>query len=108
MKKTLAQLLIEYNIEKGYDVSIDGLRETLLECFPAKWQGDSVEHRWRVDESRVIEIMDGNTLRHFMFDVCTYSGDNSWEDAGFSWQSFDDMVEVEPKEVRSIKWVSVK
>jgi len=104
--KTLAQLLIEYNIERGYDVSIEGLRETLSECFPAKWQGDSVEYRWRVEESRVVEIIDDNTPRYFMFDVCTYSGDNSWEDAGFTWQSFDDMVEVEPKEVRSIKWVA--
>ena len=104
--KTLAQLLIEYNIERGYVISIEGLRETLLECFPVKWQGDSVEYRWRVEESRVVEIIDDTTPRYFMFDVCTYSGDNSWEDAGFTWQSFDNMVEVEPKEVRSIKWVA--
>lgn len=104
--KTLAQLLIEHNIKHGYDVSIDGLREALLECFPTKWQGNSVEYRWRVDDSRVVEIIDGNTPRYFMFTVCSYSGENSWEDAGFCWQSFDEMVEVEPKEVRSIVWVA--
>ena len=104
--KTLAQLLIEYNQSNDYDISLEGLRESLLECFTTKWQGDSNEYRWRVEESRVVEILDGNTPRYFKFNVCTYSGENSWEDAGFYWQSFDDMVEVEPKEVRSIKWVT--
>jgi hypothetical protein len=85
--KTLAQLLIEYNIEKGYDVSVDGLRETLCQCFTTKWQGDSVEYRWRVEASRVVEIMDGNIPRYFMFNICTYTGDNSWEDEhGVVWE----------------------
>ena len=50
--------------------------------------------------------MDGNTPRYFKFCICTYSGENSWEDAGFYWQSFDDMEEVVPKEVRTIRYVS--
>lgn len=104
--KTLAQLLIEYNVKHGYDVTIEELRDTLLYRMQTKWQGDSVEYRWRVDESRVVEIMDDDALRYFMFTVCSYSGENSWEDAGFYWQSFDEMVEVEPREVRSIKWVT--
>lgn len=104
--KTLAQLLIEYNLQHDYDVTIEDLRDTLLYSMQTKWQGDSVEHRWRVDESRVVEIMDGSTPRYFKFTVCSYSGENSWEDAGFYWQTFDEMVEVEPKEVRSIAWVA--
>ena len=103
--KTLAQLLVEYCEKNGYDVSIEMMREVILECLPQKWQGDAQEYRWRVEESRVFEIMDGSTPRYFMHNICTYSGENSWEDAGFCWQSFDQMQEVEPKEVRTIKWV---
>ncbi len=104
--KSLAQLLIEHNQSKGYDITIESLQEALLECFPTKWQGDETTHRWRTDASCVKEIMDGNTPRYFKFRICTYSGENSWEDAGFYWQSFDDMEEVVPKEVRTIKYVS--
>lgn len=104
--KTLAQLLVEYCEKNGYDISIESMRDVILYSLPQKWQGDAQEYRWRVEESRVFEIMDGNTPRYFKHNVCTYSGDNSWEDAGFYWQSFDEMVEVEPKEVRTIKWVA--
>tara|TARA_Y100000588_G_scaffold31471_1_gene30790 strand:- start:11942 stop:12283 length:342 start_codon:yes stop_codon:yes gene_type:complete len=106
MEKSLAQLLIEYNEAKGYDITVDSLRETLTECFPTKWQGDEESFRWRTEASRVVEIMDGNTPRYFMFNICTYSGENSWEDAGFCWQSFDEMSEVVPKEVRTIRYVT--
>ena len=97
--------MIEYNTTKGYDISIDGLQETLLECFLVKWEGEHNEYRWRTECSRVAEILDRNTPRYFKFKVCTYSGENSWEDAGFYWQSFDKMVEVFPKEVRTIRYV---
>ena len=106
MKKSLAQLLIEYNQSKGYDISIESLQESLLECFPTKWQGDEETYRWRTEASCEKEIMDGNTPRYFKFNICTYSGENSWEDAGFYWQSFDGMEEVVPKEVRTIRYVS--
>lgn len=105
MEKSLAQLLIEYNQSNGYDINIESLQETLLECFPTKWQGDERTYRWRTDASCVKEIMDGNKPRYFKFDVCTYSGENSWEDAGFCWQSFDEMEEVVSKEVRVIRYV---
>lgn len=104
--KTLRELLVEHNIKEGYDLSIRSLRESLDECFKTVWQGDSDEHRWYVAETRVVEIPDGQTLRYFSYQVCTYSGENSAKDAGFQQESIDSIVEVFPKEVTTTIWVT--
>lgn len=108
MEKTLGRLLVEYAEANDYDISIESLREILLECFPTVWEGDHETFRWRTEASRVVKIDDGGKDRYFSFRVCTYSGDNDPEDAGFCWDDFDEMIEVRPEEVRKIGYVPIK
>ncbi len=105
MKKTLRELLVEHNTKYNYGVEEDSLVESLHECFPAVWQGNSDERRWHVSEERVIKIPDNRQERFFSFRVCTYSGDNSAEDAGFYAEGIDDISEVYPKEVTTTIYV---
>ena len=99
MKKTLRELLTEYALQEDYDVDDDGLEDTLREEFEVVWEGNEDQRRWRINYDVVCKIMDGNQERFFKYTACKVTNDNSWEDAGYTFEGIDNVIEVYPKEV---------
>ena len=104
--KTLRQILEEHNKVEGFDVDDDALEESLRESFPVVWTGDEDSHRWRIDYSCVCKIVDAMNERFFTYSACKGTNDNSWEDAGYCFEGIDNVVEVFPKEVTTITYVT--
>lgn len=102
MKKTLRELLTEYALQEDYDVDDDTLEELLREEFHVVWQGNEDQRRWRINYDVVCKIMDGNQERFFKYTACKGTNDNSWEDAGYTFEGIDNVIEVYPKEVTTI------
>jgi len=100
---TLRQILESHN---KY-ITEDSLEETLRECFPIVWEGDDEEYRWRIEYSIVCKIVDGGVDRYFKYTSCKGTNDNSWEDAGYTFEGIDSVVEVYPREVTTVVYSEV-
>jgi hypothetical protein len=104
--KTLRELLVQESIANGWDYDEEEmLEETLRECFPAVWTGDEDQRRWRIEFQVVCKIVDDGFERFFKYSACKGTGENSWEDAGYTFEGIDKVTEVFPKEVTTIIYV---
>lgn len=104
--KTLRELLVERCVAEGWDMDEEGLQELLCEGYPVVWEGDNVESRWYTAATAVVQVVDGDNKRYFSHSICTYSGENSPEDAGFYPTAIDDIQEVFPVQVMTTVYVT--
>jgi len=100
--RTLRQILTEKCEKDGTmsrDIDDELLEETLREDYLTVWEGDDESHRWRIEFSVVVKIIDDNMERFFCMSACKGTNDNSWEDAGYYFEGIDKVCEVYPHEV---------
>lgn len=102
MKKTLRELLTEYALQEDWGTDDATLEELLREVFPVVWEGNEDRRRWRINYEVVCKIIDDNQERYFKYTACKGTNDNSWEDAGYTFEGIDNVIEVYPKEVTTI------
>ena len=50
------------------------------------------------------KILDEGKERFFRYSACKGTNENSWEDAGYSFEGIDNVVEVFPHEVTTIEY----
>lgn len=109
--KTLKQhIMLENDIADPTDI------DSLWECFTWRsnegyggcvWEGDYDEHRWYISYTKVIQYTIDGVDRFFEYTECNPKGEcSSREDCGWEKPDLDDLVEVFPKEVKTIVYVS--
>lgn len=105
--RSLRELLVDDCQANEYSPNDDcNLEEALRESFPVVWEGDDEVHRWRIDYTCVCKIMDGENARFFSYSACKGTNQNSWEDAGYHFEGIDEVGEVYPVEVTTIRYQS--
>ena len=107
--KTLRDLLIDYAkssewYEEGTELDEEYLEEVLRENTKLVWEGNEDSRRWRIDFDVVGMIKDGDKERFFKYSSCKGTNDNSWEDAGYTFEGIDNVPEVFPHEVTTIEY----
>lgn len=102
MEKSLRELLVEYNSQNDEDTDDASLEDTLREEFEVVWEGNEDPRRWRINYDVVCKINDNGKDRYFKYTAYKGTNDNSWEDAGYTFEGIDNVVEVYPKEVTTI------
>lgn len=107
MARSLKQFITDYNLEKGYDVSKGGLYETFEECFDVVAKTWEDKHRWYTRKGVVRKVVIDNVERFFEDEEWfVHSENDSARDCGWKTPDLDDIVEVFPKEVTTIKYVT--
>ena len=104
--KTLRQILTNYCLANGWGTDDDELEETLRECFDVVAHTEDRPHRWCIEFDCVCKIEDEGCTRYFEYSSCKGTNDNSWSDAGYEFEGIDNVVEVFPKEVMVVKYVT--
>jgi hypothetical protein len=101
MKKTLKELLIDYNNEHDYELNEESLKETFEESFETVWKDSYLEeHRWYSIQQQIVKIGD----RFFQHGVYIITGDMSASDMCLEPQKIDDIIEVFPHVTESITY----
>ena len=107
MNKTLKQFITEYNTDKGWSVDQEGLYETFEECFQVVAKTWEDKHRWYTRKGVVRKVVIGSVERFFEDEIWfCHNEDSSAEDCGWECPDLDDIVEVFPKEVTTIVYVT--
>lgn len=103
--KSLRKLLEDvYN--EGEEACDSLLHEILTECCPIEWEGDYEEHRWRTEYDQVRSVSDEGVTRYFRHSNYYSNSDNDAEGCGYCFEGIDNVVEVFPKEVTVIEFVT--
>jgi hypothetical protein len=105
--KTLREILTEKCVQEGWATDDENLEEVLRECYPAVYEEELSQHRWRVDYKVVAKIEDGNIERFFSFTSYGNSGDLDAEGCGYEFEGIDNVVEVEPYQETVTKYKAI-
>lgn len=108
MERSLKQFITDYNLSNGWDTSEEGLYETFEECFDVVAKTWEDKHRWYTRKGVVRKVVIDNVERFFEDEEWFVHNENSSaSDCGWSCPDLDDITEVFPKEVVTIKYVTL-
>jgi len=99
-KRSLKEFIKEFNDNKGYDNSPEGMHETFIESVGEfVHEEDSSEHRWYCIRDTVYRVIIDKEARFFKTQYYYMTGDSCASDMDLDPMNIDDVIEVYPEQV---------